>query len=112
MVDLTPLMEEAGRDPSEFDVATSTTISIAGTHEEAVERLRGSRVAGRGRLSLEDFIITHLVGSPAEVIEKINSFKEEGLSHCTFQRFAAAGSAEEILEQIQMIAEEVIPAFR
>ena len=109
---LGPIMEEYGRAPSEIDIAISTTISIARTHQEAVERLQRSRVWDRfKRLPMEQVEGANFIGTPAELIDKIGNLREAGLDHCTLQRFAAP-TFEEMIEQVQMFGEEVLPLFK
>ncbi len=100
---LRPLMEERGRDLSEIDITTSTTISIARTHQEAVEYLEKSRVSARLR--------DQIVGTPSEMAEKIKRLEDAGLTHFTLQRFAAS-TFQELTEQVQMFGEEVLPLFK
>lgn len=105
-------MDQIGRNVSEMDVAVSTTASIGRTHQEAVERLRRSRVSGRFKdKSIEEIMAENVVGSTAEVLEKIKRLEKAGLRHATFQRFAAS-SVDEVIEQMHLVAEEVMPAFK
>ncbi len=109
---LRPLMEEHNRNLSEIEITTITTASIARTHQEAVERLGRSHIGRRyTKLSLEEVIDANFIGTPAELVEKIGRLGEAGLNHCGFQRFAA-DTFEEMMEQVQMIGEEVLPRLR
>lgn len=110
--ELCDLLEKAGRNISDVDIAISSSLCIAPTHEKAIERLRRSRVASRFKdKGLDGFLSQSVVGSPSEIIEKIGRFKEAGLNHCTFQRFAAS-SVGEFIEQMEMLSQDVMPAFK
>ncbi len=109
---LAPVLEEMGRDLSEIELTTLPTGSIAGTHREAVERLQRSRGFERYRnLTMEQVEEDNFIGTPAEITEKIAKLEEAGLGHCGMQRFGAS-SYEELKEQVQMLAEEVLPHFK
>lgn len=96
------VLENSGRDFSEIDIALSSTMTVARTHEEALSLLNNARVSYRK---------DHIVGSPNEVIEQIQKLKEAGLTHFTAQRFGASDYSQ-LREQVQMIAEEILPAFK
>jgi len=99
---LKPLLQNEKRDISQIDILISTSVSIARTHKEAEDRMSRARVMARK---------DHMVGTPAEIIEKIREFQKAGLTHYTAQRWAA-NSYGELKEQAQMFAEEVMPAFK
>lgn len=96
------VLENTNRSLSEIDVALSSTITVGKTHEEALALLKNSRVSYRK---------DHIVGSPDEIIEQIQKFKEAGLTHFTAQRFGASDYSQ-LREQVQIIAEEILPAFK
>jgi alkanesulfonate monooxygenase SsuD/methylene tetrahydromethanopterin reductase-like flavin-dependent oxidoreductase (luciferase family) len=99
---LKPVLEAHKRDLSEIDIALSVTLTIARTHEEAIDHLKRSRVSYRK---------DHIVGTPSEIIEQVQKLGEVGINHFTAQRFAAS-SYSELKEQVQMLAEEVMPVFK
>ena len=99
---LKPVLEDHQRDPSEIDVALSATLTMGRTHQEAVDRLDRSRASYRR---------DHVVGTPAEIVEEIGKLREAGIRHFTAQRFGASTYGE-LKEQVQMLAEEVLPAFK
>jgi len=106
------LLEARGRDLSEIDVAVISVQSLGRTHEEAVERFRNSRVADRSRgHEWGTFLAENFIGTPEEVVEKIDNYRRQGATHCVGLHIAA-GTFEELKEQLQMFGEEVLPAFK
>lgn len=110
---LRPVMEAAGRDFSELDVAVVSVQSVARTHEEAVERFLSSRrVTSRlRRKDLDTFVVENFIGTPDEVVEKIKRLEKDGATH-VISLHVAADTLQELEEQIQMFGEEVLPAFK
>ncbi len=110
--DLRVALEDVGRDFSEIDVCFNGSLSIAKTHKEAAERFMNSRIADRSRGKPEDRIIAEsVIGTPAELIERIGQLKAAGLTSCNLSPYAARDFGE-MVEQVQMFGEEVLPAFR
>ena len=60
------------------------------------------------KASAEDI---NLIGSPEEVIEKAMAFRKAGVTHFLGLYFAA-NSADELVDQMQMFAEEVMPKIK
>ena len=105
-------LDEVGRDLSEIDVAATQSIRIDKTHEEAVERFMNSRIADRSRGKPVDSIVAeNLIGMPSEIIERIKQLKKAGVTHCKIAPNAVKNFGE-MMEQVQMFGEEVLPAFR
>ncbi len=106
---LRPAMEEYGRDLSEVDIVAEAQLSLARSHDAAVERYRNSRLGFRNKgQDVEVLVSSNWIGTPEEVAENINKTKSEGISH--FLPLHIAGdTVEERLEQMQMFAEDVIP---
>lgn len=116
---LLPHLEPVGRDLSEIDLAITTGVSIARTREEAMARFRKSRLprymqpipdgAGiGGRFSSK--LRWVLIGTPDEIAAQIETLEAQGVGHCIALHFAV-NTHEELMEQMQLFAEEVIPAF-
>ncbi len=109
----------AGRDADSVQVAPQLMCSISPTHEEAVEKFRSSwmykhlqtlaasTLRGQDTGRLEDL---NLVGSPAELVEKIQRLEGAGVSMLAAMNFVG-GTVEEWLEDMQYFAEEVLPSF-
>ena len=70
--------------------------------------LRKSTLKDQGDIKMED---SNLVGTPAEVIAKALALKEAGVTHLLGLYFAA-NSVPDLLEQMQLFAEEVAPHVR
>lgn len=111
------LCEAAGRDPAEVAVAPQFIVHIARTHAAAVARfeqsqmhkhltsLRKSTLKDQGSVRHEDI---NLIGTPAEVVERALQLREAGVTHLLGLYFAA-NSVPELLDQMQVFAEEVMP---
>ena len=67
--------------------------------------LKKSTLKDQGDVKMED---SNLVGTPAEVVDKANAFKEAGVTHLLGLYFAA-NSVQELIDQMQIFAEEVMP---
>ena len=65
-------------------------------------------IKGQGTATHEEI---NLIGTPAEVIEKALAFKEAGVTHLLGLYFAA-NSVQELLDQMQLFAEEVMPKVK
>ena len=110
------MAEKAGRDPKSIEVAPQLVVHIGKTREAARERYRKSQMhkhlTSLQKSTLKEQKATsediNLIGSPAECIEKAMAFRKAGVDHfCGL--FFAANSVEELLEQMQVFAEEVRP---
>ena len=117
IVDFRQLVEERGRSWDEMDVAMQLIVYIGPTHEQAVERFRASQMY-RHLVSLSGSTLkdqastrhedTNLVGTAEEVVEKAQQFAEAGVKHLCGTYFCAE-SIEELKDQMQVFAEEVMP---
>jgi probable F420-dependent oxidoreductase len=107
----------AGRDPAEIAIAPQYVVHVGKTDEAAIARFRQSQMykhlvslgkstlKAQKSLSMEDI---NLVGSPATVIEKAEKLKAAGVTHFLGLYFAA-NDLQELLDQMQVFAEEVMP---
>ena len=109
---LLPMLEAEGRSPSDIDFAAVTVQSIAKDHETAISRYKSTRIAcrGTGGQNLERFISRNLIGTPDEVIEKVHALIEDGATSCIVANHAT-DSFQELEEQIQWFAEDIMPHF-
>jgi probable F420-dependent oxidoreductase len=115
---LLELAVAAGRDPAELVVAPQIMCCIARTQEEALARFRRSRyyvhmqsLAGStlvGDLQRAEDI--NLIGTPDEVIARIGALTDAGVSELGAISFVS-DTIEEMVEDIQLFAEQVAPAF-
>lgn len=115
------LYEEAdklGRESVEFEIAPQYAVSLGKSKEEAISRFEKSHLF-RHLTSLEkttlkdqvgDLITRNLVGTPDQVIEKIQDLDQAGMTHCAALLFPA-NSVDELLEQIEEFAELVIQEY-
>jgi len=113
------MAEKAGRDPKTIEVAPQFVVHLGKTREAARERYRESQMSKHlvslskstlkeQKASSEDI---NLIGSPEEVIEKAMAFRKAGVTHFLGLYFAA-NSADELVDQMQMFAEEVMPKIK
>lgn len=110
---------EFGRNFSEIDIAPQLTACIAKTREGAIrkfkksiwykhlESLRSSTLAG----VLDDFVQRGLIGSIDDVISKIQSYIEAGVTNFAHLKFPVNSFKEE-KEAVKFFAEEILPSFK
>ncbi|TWT15571.1 TIGR03619 family F420-dependent LLM class oxidoreductase [Reyranella sp. CPCC 100927] len=114
---LRSMAEQAGRDPKTIEVCPQFIVHVGKTRQAAIERFRQSQMnkhlislskstlKDQGAATHEDI---NLIGTPAEVIDKANAFREAGVTHLLGLYFAA-NTVSELLDQMQVFAEEVMP---
>ena len=107
------LADKRGRDASEIDVLISTTLSMAPTREKAIQQFQGSSRGQRDGASsdITTLLRSNLIGTQEEIIERIGHLQAAGLKNCAITA-VVGDTSEERIEQMQMFAEEVMPAFR
>mgnify|MGYP002630547904 CR=1 FL=1 len=117
---LRDLTEAEGRDFSKIEVAPQYIVHIGKTREAALERfnqtqmcahltsLRQSTLKDQGALGHEDI---NLIGTAEDVIERANLLGEAGVTHLLGLYFAA-NDINELLDQMQIFAEDVVPHVR
>ena len=110
---LQPPLEEYGRDLSQIDVTAEASLSLARTHNAAIDHFQNSRLGYRLKRGQDigQLVSDNWIGTPEEVSEKINKTKEEGITHFLALHIAD-DTVEEMMEQMQMFAEEVIPLVK
>lgn len=103
------LADSNGRNHSEFDMAHTIAIRVDLKHETAVDRFHNSLLMNCPRgLENKSYMFTKCVGTPTEVAEQIHRISQEGITHLILQDFAV-DCFEEMREQVQLFAEEVMP---
>jgi probable F420-dependent oxidoreductase len=114
---LKEMTEAAGRKFADLQIAPQYVVHLGRDQEKAVAQFRKSQMAkhfeslkkstlkGQASLNPEDI---NLIGSVETVIERANAFREAGVTHF-LGLFFAANSVPELLDQMQMFAEEVRP---
>jgi alkanesulfonate monooxygenase SsuD/methylene tetrahydromethanopterin reductase-like flavin-dependent oxidoreductase (luciferase family) len=94
-------------------------VSIGRTHDEAVARFRASQLfkhleslkKSTLREQTGDFDARNLIGSPAEISERIRAYERVGVTTLSGMLFVA-GSVAEMQEAIELFGQEVVPNFR
>ncbi len=104
---------ERGRSLSEFDIVVSTTLSLAKTKEDALERFQTSFTGRRAGVSTDtsETLSRNLIGTPEDIVERIAELDEAGLKHCAITG-VAADSIEELIEQWEIFASKIMPKFK
>jgi probable F420-dependent oxidoreductase len=109
--------ESLGRNGDQLAVAPQFICYVGKTHEAAVERfcrsqlyehlisLRTSTLKGQSNM---DLTAANLIGSPEEIIEKIEKYKAAGVNHLC-GTYYCADTVDELKEQIRYFAQEVMP---
>jgi alkanesulfonate monooxygenase SsuD/methylene tetrahydromethanopterin reductase-like flavin-dependent oxidoreductase (luciferase family) len=112
--------EKAGRDWRKIEVCPQFVVHVGKTHAAAIESFRKSQMnkhlvslakstlKGQGPATHEEI---NLIGSPSEIVDKALAFREAGVTHLLGLYFAA-DSVQELLDQMQVFAEEVMPKVK
>ncbi len=108
---------EAGREPASLIAAPQLSCLVAPTHEEAERRYMSSGMV-QHRISLAKTgrdptlaMDNNLVGSPEEVLEKVEFLHDAGADHLACITFWV-NSVSEYFEQLEARAEQVIGPYR
>ena len=117
IAELRDIASEHGRDGTQIDIAPQLITYIGKTHEEAVTNfkqsqiyqhlvsLKASTLKDQADIQFED---ANLIGTPDELIEKIHTLSEVGVTHLCGTYFTA-NSVGELKDQMQIFAEDVMP---
>ncbi len=119
---LREIAEENGRDPDAIDVAPQFVACIGDSHEAAMARFRDSQMYNHlvslSGTTLKDQVAAgvkfeeiDLIGTADEIVEKAERLREAGATHLCGLLFPA-NSVEELKDQMQRFAEEVIPRLQ
>ena len=109
---LKPILDQSGSDLSGIEVICYGVMSIASTRKEALERYKLGPASYRSKgMTDQQIVDTHFIGTPNEIIEKVQKLREAGVGQCVANTFPM-DSMEEMLEQVKIYGEEIIPAFR
>jgi len=112
------LAATAGRDPSRLAVAPQIMCCLARSREQAQARFRGSRyyahlrsLAGSTLVgALDQAEAVNLVGTPADVVERVDALAAAGVGELGAISFLA-DTVEQMAEDIELFAETVMPRF-
>ena len=108
--------DEAGTQlPSGFDVALQLGVAIGRTHEEASARFEGSQLhahlSSLAGSTLKDqggdLLSRNLVGTPQQVLEQVEAYREAGVTSMAGLLFAA-NTVAETEDDMALFAQEVI----
>lgn len=108
---------EAGREPGSIEVAPELSAHIGPRHEDAVRSYEASRLVRHRRerdrtgRDLSLMTASNLVGDRESLLEKVAHLAEAGVDHCAALAFPVE-TEEELVEQWQRFAEEVVHAGR
>jgi probable F420-dependent oxidoreductase len=109
--------ERVGRDWRELEVAPQYIVRIDRDRAKALREFEGSQMykhllslkkstlKDQGDVKMDD---SNLIGTPSEIVDKANALKEAGVTHLLGLYFAAS-SVPDLIDQMQLFAEEVIP---
>lgn len=114
------MAEAVGRDFSKMQIAPQYVVHLGKDQDKAVARYRESQMfkhfESLKKSTLKQQSTTksediNLVGSYETVIERAQSFRDAGVTHF-LGLFFAANSPDELMDQMQMFAEEIRPHIR
>ncbi len=106
---LSAMLEKHKREISEIEICAEAQQRLAKSHEAAENEFFGSRLGYRRKnADTEAFVADNWIGTPTEVAEKIHKVAQYGIDHF-ISLHIAADTVDDMLEQMQMFAEEVIP---
>ena len=119
VIQMREMAQRAGRDPKTIEIAPQFVVHLGKTREAARARYRESQMSKHltslSKSTLKEQTASsediNLIGSVEEVIEKAMAFRKAGVTHFLGLYFAA-NSADELVDQMQMFAEEVMPKIR
>jgi probable F420-dependent oxidoreductase len=120
VAELKRMTEAEGRDFSQMQIAPQYVVHLGKDQDKAVARYRESQMfkhlESLKKSTLKQQSATksediNLVGSFERVIERAQSFRDAGVTHF-LGLFFAANSPDELMDQMQMFAEEIKPHIR
>jgi probable F420-dependent oxidoreductase len=112
---LKPIAEKHGKDFAKIDVIAEGEMRLAPTRDRAIADYTASqqgifRVKIRGA-KLEQVLASQWIGTPAEIVDKINAVARAGLTHFNVLHIAGDTMAER-MEQMEMFAKDVMPHIK
>ncbi|MGE0875605.1 MAG: LLM class flavin-dependent oxidoreductase [Burkholderiales bacterium] len=115
------LCDEAGRDWRAIEVAPQFIVRVNRDRAKALADFEKSQMhkhlVSLRKSTLKDqsasmsMVDVNLVGTPSEVIDRANAYREAGVTHLLGLYFAAS-SVPDLIEQMQIFAEDVIPNLK
>lgn len=107
---LEPELAKQGRKLTDIDLQFTTFQLLDRTRERAVQRVLGSYLVTQRSAYDEATLAKALVGTPTEAIKQIASLQAQGVTHYVVTTYPV-GDFNEMLDQVRLFAEEVMPAF-
>ena len=106
---LAPMLEENGRTISDIDFCVWADLRVERDRDLAVKRYQDSRLGYfRRDIPTEDLVGGHWIGTPEELAERLIGLKRIGVDHFIVMH-TATDEFEDMLEQSEIFAEEIIP---
>jgi len=110
--------EPIGRDVSSLDVALQLTVTIGGTHEEALKKFRASQMykhlESLKKSTLRDqqggYEERNLIGTPDDICEQIRRYEQAGVTTMAALLFTEP-TVNATLETMEIFARQVISNF-
>jgi probable F420-dependent oxidoreductase len=104
----------AGRDGNAITIAVEKLATIARTHDEGIERalptVRASRNSYERDVDDVQFALDrHIFGSVDDVTRRVDEFVQAGVQH--FELKLIYGTMEELLDQMELWAETILPLY-
>lgn len=109
----------AGRDPSEIVIAPQLIVCVGKSSDEARDIFERSQVfhhlvslqqSTLKGMAVEQFMTANLLGTPDDISRQIERLAQLGVSHLCGLIFVG-NTVDEMLDQIRMFAQDVIPSF-
>lgn len=111
--------EAAGRDPTSIEIAPQLVVCIGRTAEAAEKDFKKSQVyehllslqqSTLKGFDIDSYVSMNLIGSEDEVCELVEGYRQAGANHLSGLLFVS-NTADEMIEQMQLFAETVVPRF-
>lgn len=117
-------LAEAGKDPDDANVTIMVDGYVADTEEAAYDALdpymldltekyiKWGNPEFEGRPTFDDVDDGCIIGTPAQVAEKVERYRDMGVDRLIFRTQFGGMSQEETLDSIRLFRDEVVPEFQ
>ena len=111
--------DDAGRNAEEIDVAPQLLVTMGRKYEEAIDRFKNSQMyhhlislqrstlRGQDLSRIEE---NNLIGTPEQILQKIGTLEEAGVTHCAALNFIS-NTPSEMMEQMAFFKEAVMDVY-
>ena len=112
LMEIKPELDKEGRTIDDLDVVISTYLCLGKDLEDAKTKFTNTYLGQRllKRINLDTFVTKSLFGTPNQISERINQLNKEGMKHCVLTN-VCVDNFSEMMEQIQIFGEEILPQF-